>query len=269
VALANKESIVMAGELLTQEAKRRKVDILPIDSEHCAIFQLLANRKPSEVKKIILTASGGPLLRLSERNRRSVSVETALAHPTWKMGPKISIDSATLMNKGFEMIEARWLFDLSEDQIDVVIHPQSIVHSLVEFSDRSIMAQMGLPDMRIPIAYSLFYPEREPLPFRSTDLTKLSPLTFESPRKNAFPLLAVARDALKAGGTVPAVLNGANEAAVTAFLAKRIPFLGIHKTIRHVINIHKPFSIKTVEDVLMADRWAKLETEKYLQKITS
>ena len=268
VALANKESIVMAGELLMREASIRKVDILPIDSEHSALFQLLEKRSRHEVKRVILTASGGPLLRYSERKKQSVSVEAALAHPTWKMGPKISIDSATLINKGFEMIEARWLFDLTEDQIDVVIHPQSIVHSLVEFTDRSIMAQMGLPDMRIPIAYSLFYPEREPLPFQSTDLTRLSALTFESPKKNAFPLLTVAREALQAGGTMPTVLNGANEVAVMAFLAKRIRFLDIHRTIQRVIDIHRPFAIKTVDDVLMADRWTRLETEKVLQKIT-
>ncbi len=267
VALANKETIVMAGEIVMREASRRKVDVLPIDSEHSALFQLLLNTKRDEVKRVILTASGGPLRTFTTQMKKNVSLDTALAHPTWKMGPKISIDSATLMNKGFEIIEARWLFDLSEDQIDVVIHPQSIIHSLVEFTDRSMTAQMGLPDMRIPIAYALFYPQRTPLPFPSTDLTRLDKLTFEPLKRKAFPLLAMAKEALKAGGTAPAVLNVANEEAVSAFLTKRIRFLDIHKTVRKVLDAHRPSPTKTVDDILLADRWARLEAEKCIRRL--
>ncbi len=267
VALANKEAIVMAGEIVMREARSRKIKLLPIDSEHSALFQLLSNGKREEVRRLILTASGGPLRTFTAQRKKTVTVEAALAHPTWKMGPKISIDSATLMNKGFEIIEARWLFDLSEDQIDVVIHPQSIIHSLVEFTDRSMMAHMGRPDMRIPIAYALFYPQRGSLPFQSLDLTSVRQLTFEPLKQRAFPLISSARDALKAGGTMPAVLNVANEGAVSAFLAGRIRFLDIHKVVRKVLDAHRPSAIKTVEDILLADRWAQLETEKSIQKI--
>ncbi len=264
VALANKETMVMAGEIVQREALAHKVTILPIDSEHSAIHQLLLAGKRDEVAKIILTASGGPLLRYTPQMKKTVTPEQALAHPTWKMGPKISIDSATLVNKGFEMIEARWLFDIAPEKIDVVIHPQSIVHSLVEFTDRSMIAQMGLPDMRVPIAYALFYPDRKPLPFQSLDLTTLSQLTFERPDKKGFPLLQMAIDAMAAGGTLPAVLNAANEEAVGAFLQKKIQFLDIHKIVRKVLNTHVSVAAKEVEEVLMADRWARWETEKII-----
>jgi 1-deoxy-D-xylulose-5-phosphate reductoisomerase len=268
VALANKETMVMAGEIVQKEAKAHKVTVFPIDSEHSAIYQLLLAGKRDEVAKIILTASGGPLLRHTEKMKKSVTCEQALAHPTWKMGPKISIDSATLINKGFEMIEARWLFDIAPEKIDVVIHPQSIVHSLVEFQDRSMIAQMGLPDMRVPIAYALFYPERKPLPFPSLDLTTLSGLTFETPNKNRFPMLQRAMDVLSAGDTYPAVLNAANEEAVGAFLQKKIGFLDMHKIVRKVLDAHVPVKVAKIEAVLMADRWARLETEKRIQKIS-
>ncbi len=267
VALANKEAIVMAGELMMREAKRLGVPILPVDSEHSALFQLLANGKREAVRRLILTASGGPFRTFTAEMKKRVTVATALAHPTWKMGPKISIDSATLMNKGFEIIEARWLFDLSENQIDVVIHPQSIIHSLVEFSDRAMMAHLGLPDMRIPIAYALFYPNRGDLPFQSLDLTATRQLTFEPLKAKGFPLLIAAREALKAGGTMPAVLNVANEGAVSAFLAQRIPFLKIHVVVQKVMDKHNQRAIKTIEDVLFTDRWARLETENIIQKI--
>ena len=266
VALANKEALVMAGEIIMREAKRHQASILPIDSEHSALFQLLWQRQPQEIRKLILTGSGGPLLRMTEQQKKHISCEEALKHPTWKMGPKISIDSATLMNKGFEIIEARWLFNLPEKKIDVVIHPQSIIHSMVEFSDRSIMAQMGLPDMRVPIAYTLFYPQRGALPFKSLDLTKVGSLTFEQPNTKSFPLLGIARDTLKSGGTMPAVLNVANDGAVSAFLAKRIPFSGICKTICRVLSAHQSRPVKTIEDILLADRWAQLETERMIQK---
>jgi 1-deoxy-D-xylulose-5-phosphate reductoisomerase len=268
VALANKETMVVAGEIMQSTAKAHNVNILPIDSEHSAIHQLLLAGKREEVRKIILTASGGPLLRHTAQMKKTVTCEEALAHPTWKMGPKISIDSATLINKGFEMIEARWLFDIAPEKIDVVIHPQSIIHSLVEFTDRSMVAQMGLPDMRVPIAYALFYPNRKPLPFQSLDLTKLSQLTFESPDKKGFPLLQMAIDVLSAGGTFPAVLNAANEEAVGAFLQKKIAFLDIHKVVRKVLDAHSPVLATKIEAVLMADRWARLETGKRIQKIS-
>ena len=268
VALANKETMVMAGEIVQREAKAHKVDILPIDSEHSAIHQLLLAGKRDAVAKIILTASGGPLLRYTPQMKKAVTCEQALAHPTWKMGPKISIDSATLINKGFEMIEARWLFDIAPEKIDIVIHPQSIIHSLVEFTDRSMIAQMGLPDMRVPIGYALFYPDRKPLPFQSLDLTKLSQLTFEAPDKKGFPLLQMAMDVLSAGGTLPAVLNAANEEAVGAFLQKKIGFLDIHKIVRKVLDAHSPAAVKQIEEVLMADRWARWETAKRIQKIS-
>jgi 1-deoxy-D-xylulose-5-phosphate reductoisomerase len=266
VALANKEAMVMAGELMMREAKSRNLMILPVDSEHSALFQLLSHGKPQEIRRLILTASGGPFRTFTTPMKRSVTVQAALAHPTWKMGPKISIDSATLMNKGLEVIEARWLFDLPEDQIDVVLHPQSVIHALVEFSDRSMQAHLGLPDMRIPIAYALFYPERGNLPFQSLDLTAMRQMTFEPLKAKAFPLLTAAREALRAGGTAPAVLNVANEGAVMAFLKERISFLDIDKIVRRVLNRHITRPIHTIEDVLLADRWARLETEKYIQK---
>ncbi len=268
VALANKETMVVAGEIMQSAALAHKVTILPIDSEHSAIHQILLAGKRSEVAKIILTASGGPLLRYTPKMKKSVTCKQALAHPTWKMGPKISIDSATLINKGFEMIEARWLFDIAPEKIDVVIHPQSIIHSLVEFTDRSMIAQMGLPDMRVPIAYALFYPDRKPLPFASLDLTKLSGLTFEHPDKKGFPLLQMAIDALAAGGTLPAVLNAANEEAVGAFLQEKICFLDIHKIVRKVLDAHSPVRATKIEAVLMADAWARWETGKAIQKTT-
>jgi 1-deoxy-D-xylulose-5-phosphate reductoisomerase len=266
VALANKEAMVVAGEIMQSAALAHKVTILPIDSEHSAIHQILLAGKRNEVAKIILTASGGPLLHYTPKMLRSVTCKQALAHPTWKMGPKISIDSATLINKGFEMIEARWLFDIAPEKIDVVIHPQSIIHSLVEFTDRSMIAQMGLPDMRVPIAYALFYPDRKPLPFESLDLTKLSGLTFERPDKKGFPLLQMAIDAMAAGGTLPAVLNAANEEAVGAFLQEKICFLDIHKVVRKVLDAHSPVRATKIEAVLMADAWARWEAGKAIQK---
>ncbi|MEK7747826.1 MAG: 1-deoxy-D-xylulose-5-phosphate reductoisomerase [Nitrospirota bacterium] len=266
VALANKETMVMAGSIVQREARLHQVQILPIDSEHSALFQLMLKGKQEEINRVILTASGGPLLRYTPAMMKQVTCKAALSHPTWKMGPKISIDSATLVNKGFEMIEARWLFDLPPEKIDVIIHPQSIVHSMVELNDLSVMAQMGLPDMRIPIAYALFYPNREPLPFQQLDLTKLSGLTFEMPNKKQFPLLATAIDTMTEGKTYPAVLNAANEEAVHAFLQEKIGFLDIYKLVRKVLDAHVPTSSDSIESVLMADRWARWEMTKLVQK---
>jgi len=267
VALANKETLVMAGEIIQHEARQKKVQILPIDSEHSAIFQVMVSERPQDVRRIILTASGGPFLRFSNAAKRTVSPKEALAHPTWKMGPKISIDSATLMNKGFEIMEARWLFDAPPEKIDVVIHHQSIIHSMVEFVDRSVVAQMGLPDMRVPISYALHYPERAPLSLPSLSLEEIGQLTFEKPNLKSFPLLTCAYEALKTGGSVPAVLNAANEEAVQAFLAEKIGFLDIHKVIRRTIDAHLPYPIRTLEEVLSADHWARLEGRRQIQKM--
>lgn len=266
VALANKETLVMAGEIIQREAHLRNVPILPIDSEHSAIFQVLSGQRREDLKRIILTASGGPLLRFTSKMRRKVSPKEALAHPIWKMGPKISIDSATLMNKGLEIIEARWLFDAPPEKIDVVIHRQSIIHSMVEFVDRSVVAQMGLPDMRVPISYALHYPERAVLPLPSLNLEEIGELTFEKPDLKAFPLLSCAYETLKGGGTLPSVLNAANEEAVNAFLAEKIGFMEIHTVIRKTIDAHLPQTANTLDDVLSADRWARLEAQKWIER---
>ncbi len=268
VAIANKEPLVMAGEIIRREATLNGVSILPIDSEHSAIFQVLNGEQRHSIKRIILTASGGPLLRFSNKEKEQVSLEEALAHPNWKMGPKISIDSATLMNKGLEIIEARWLFDVPPEQIDVVIHPQSIVHSMVEFVDRSVVAQMGLPDMRTPICYVLHYPRRAPISLPSLDLTEVGTLTFEKPDTTAFPLLKTAYTALEEGGTLPSVLNAANEEAVTAFLEKQISFGMINRIIQQTLEAHTPQSTETLDDVLEADRWARLEGKRWIKQCT-
>jgi len=267
IALANKETMVMAGEIITQEANERGAELLPIDSEHSAIFQVMRGEKWEEVHKIILTASGGPFLKTSSEEKRKATVKDALRHPNWNMGTKITIDSATLMNKGLEVIEARWLFDVSINQIEVLIHPQSIIHSMVEFRDGSVMAQMGVPDMRIPIAYALSNTERLDLIMPRLDLAKIGMLTFEKPDLKRFPCLSYAYDAVREGGTMPAVLNSSNEVAVRAFLQKRIGFLDIEVVVRETIERHKGSHTKTIEDVLMADNWAREEAEKVVGKI--
>ena len=267
IALANKETMVMAGEIITQEANERGAELLPIDSEHSAIFQVMRGEKWEEVHKIILTASGGPFLKTSSEEKRKATVKDALRHPNWNMGTKITIDSATLMNKGLEVIEARWLFDVSINQIEVLIHPQSIIHSMVEFRDGSVMAQMGVPDMRIPIAYALSNTERLDLIMPRLDLAKIGMLTFEKPDLKRFPCLSYAYDAVREGGTMPAVLNSSNEVAVRAFLQKRIGFLDIEMVVRETIERHKGSHTKTIEDVLMADNWAREEAEKVVGKI--
>ena len=267
IALANKETMVMAGEIITQEANERGAELLPIDSEHSAIFQVMRGEKWEEVHKIILTASGGPFLKTSSEEKRKATVKDALKHPNWNMGTKITIDSATLMNKGLEVIEARWLFDVSINQIEVLIHPQSIIHSMVEFRDGSVMAQMGVPDMRIPIAYALSNTERLDLIMPRLDLAKIGMLTFEKPDLKRFPCLSYAYDAVREGGTMPAVLNSSNEVAVRAFLQKRIGFLDIEVVVRETIERHKGSHTKTIEDVLMADNWAREEAEKVVGKI--
>jgi 1-deoxy-D-xylulose-5-phosphate reductoisomerase len=268
IALANKETLVMAGPIISEEASRRSVRILPVDSEHSAVFQVLEGQRRRDVRRVILTASGGPLLDLDPRQRQEVKPAQALQHPTWRMGAKISIDSATLMNKGLEVIEARWLFDLSPDQIDVVIHRQSIVHSMVEFLDGSVMAQLGIPDMRIPLAYAMNYPERLPMDLPALSLEKAGPLTFEQPDPGQFPCLSYAYEALKAGGTMPAVLNAANEEAVTAYLAERIGFMDIAKVIRKTMDAHSLRSRASLEEILDADRWAREYAGRYTRTVT-
>jgi 1-deoxy-D-xylulose-5-phosphate reductoisomerase len=237
IALANKETLVMAGALMTRVAREHGVALLPVDSEHSAIFQCLAGARPHEVKRLLLTASGGPFLRFPAALER-VTVAEALKHPTWRMGAKITIDSATLMNKGLEVIEAHWLFGVRLDQVDVVVHPQSIVHSLVEFVDASVLAQLGTPDMGIPILYALSYPDRLPCPAEPLDLARVGALTFEAPDEARFPCLALARRAGEAGGTAPLVLNAANEVAVAAFLEERCRFTDIPRLIAEALEAH-------------------------------
>jgi 1-deoxy-D-xylulose-5-phosphate reductoisomerase len=262
VALANKETLVMAGALVTEEVRRQRGKLLPVDSEHSAIFQALAGHRREDLKRIVLTASGGPFLHAAREELRDATPALALAHPNWRMGPKVTIDSATLMNKGLEVVEARWLFDLDVSQISVVVHPQSIIHSLVEYVDGSVLAQMGIPDMRVPIAYALSHPERLPLDLRPLDLVAMQTLTFLEPDVARFPCLGLAFAACRAGGTMPAVLNAANEVAVEAFLAGRIPFLAIARVVEESLERHRPdLAPAGAEVILEADRWARAEAE--------
>jgi 1-deoxy-D-xylulose-5-phosphate reductoisomerase len=235
VALANKETLVMAGSLMTAAARERGVPLLPVDSEHSAVFQCLEGHNRSEVGRVLLTASGGPFRTMKAADLAKVTVEEALNHPTWRMGAKITVDSATLMNKGLEVIEARWLFDLTPAQVQVVVHPQSIVHSMVEYVDGSVIAQLGVADMGIPILYALTYPQRLPCPAERLDLTRVGPLTFEEPDVERFPCLGLARRALLEGGCAPVILNAANEIAVAAFLDGRIRFTQIPELIAEAL----------------------------------
>jgi 1-deoxy-D-xylulose-5-phosphate reductoisomerase len=257
IALANKEPMVMAGRLMQEEARKANVRIFPIDSEHSALFQSMEGHRMADIRRLILTASGGPLWDMTTEQMKDVTPEEALQHPNWKMGPKITIDSATLMNKGLEVVEARWLFDIPASQIEVLIHRESIIHSLVEYSDRSVIAQLGLPDMRTPIAYAMNYPERVPLDLPSLNLAEIGRLNFCAPDDARFPCLRFGYEALTTGGTMPAVLNAANEIAVQAFLDRRIGFLGIAATIRRTMDAHIPREILTLEDALQADVWAR------------
>jgi 1-deoxy-D-xylulose-5-phosphate reductoisomerase len=257
VALANKEALVMAGELITAEAKRNRARIMPVDSEHSAIWQCLEGEtgRPS---RIILTASGGPFWRYSKAKLAKVTPEQALEHPSWRMGKKVTIDSATLMNKGLEVIEARWLFDMHFDNIKVLIHPQSIVHSMVEFADGSVKAQMGYPDMRLPIQYALSYPERLANPhLPRLDWADIKELNFDSPDLDAFPCLRLASEAGKQGGTYPAALCGADEIAVQQFLAGKIKFTDIPRLVEQTLDEHKAISHPDLEEILAADDWAR------------
>jgi 1-deoxy-D-xylulose-5-phosphate reductoisomerase len=259
LALANKESLVVAGEALTTLAARTGARLLPVDSEHAAIHQCLRSGAPGEVRRLILTASGGPFRTRPAGTFGGITVEQALAHPTWRMGAKITIDSATLMNKGLEIIEARWLFGFPEDRIDVVVHPQSIVHSAVEFRDGSVMAQLSRPDMRDPVRYCLGWPERLEAPVAPLDLPAVSPLTFEPPDSERFPCLPLARRALREGGAAPAVLNAANEVAVAAFLDRRLPFTGIPEIIAATMDRLPGMPAGDLDSALAADAAARRE----------
>jgi 1-deoxy-D-xylulose-5-phosphate reductoisomerase len=265
VALANKEVLVVAGEIVTRAAAERGSRLYPLDSEHNAIFQVLRGHRREDVRRIVLTASGGPFLHRPASELATVSREEALRHPTWKMGNKITIDSATLMNKGLEVIEARWLFGFPAEQVAVVVHPQSIVHSMVEYVDGSVLAQMGIADMTIPISYILAYPERLPLPdLPPLDLPSLRELTFFRPDAEKFPCLALAYRALEAGGSMPAVLNAANEVAVARFLDGGMRFTAIPETLERVMDKHRNQPAPDLESCLAADRWAREEAVRIL-----
>ena len=261
LALANKEALVMTGPILMREAKARGVPILPVDSEHSAVFQSMQAGRAGEVRRIILTASGGPFRDRPRGTFDRITVEEALKHPTWRMGAKITIDSATLMNKALEVIEARWLFDLRPEQIEVVIHPQSVVHSMVEFRDGSVVAQLGLPDMKIPIQYALTYPERRDGIAPRMDFREAWRLDFEAPDVDKFPCLRLGFEAARTGGTMGAVLNAANEVAVEKFLAGRARFVDIPAVVEAVMRRHRVVPEPSLEDVLAADAWARAEAE--------
>lgn len=266
LAIANKEPLVMAGEILLKEAGEKRITIIPVDSEHSAIFQALAGHRREDIKKIILTASGGPFLYTPMPDLAQVTPPEALNHPQWRMGQKVSIDSASLMNKGLEVIEAHWLFQVPPAKIEVLIHPQAIVHSMVEYIDGSIIAQMSWPDMRGPIAYALAYPERLDLAKPSLDLAQIEKLTFQAVDKEKFPTLELAYQALEKGGTMPTVLNAANEVAVEAFLEGRIGFLQIAQLIKKIMDKHEPLSAQNLENIWQAHHWAQGEAQKMVER---
>jgi 1-deoxy-D-xylulose-5-phosphate reductoisomerase len=258
VALANKETLVMAGEWMTKAAEKSGSRILPVDSEHCAVYQCLEGHgRPEEIYKIILTASGGPFRERAASTFRRITLAEALRHPTWSMGPKITIDSATLMNKGLEVIEAHFLFDVPYPKIDVVVHPESVVHSMVEFLDGSVLAQLGTTDMKLPIQFAVTWPRRVSTPSPRLDLTKTRGLHFHPPDRKKFPCLELAYEAGRKGGTAPAVLNAVNEVAVARFLEGKIPFVGIPRLIEKILLRHKVVKNGGLPSILAADRWAR------------
>jgi len=259
IAVASKEILVMAGEIVMREARQHGVKVLAVDSEHSAIFQCLDGKPPASVRRLWLTASGGPFRATPKAEFAAITVERALKHPSWVMGRKITIDSATLFNKGLEMIEARWLFDVEMGRVSVVVHPQSIVHSMVEFVDGSMLAQLSTPDMCLPIQYALTYPDRAPSQRVQTNLAKLGSLTFEAPDPDRFPALELARRAGDVGGTLPAVLNAANEVAVEAFVNRRISFPQVSGVVRRTMDRHQTVPHATLAQILEADAWARRE----------
>jgi len=268
IALANKETMVMAGEIISRMAREMGVKIIPVDSEHSAIFQCLAGNSMESVEKLILTASGGPFINYSHSDLLGVTPKKALKHPNWSMGNKITIDSATLMNKGLEVIEAYWLFGCDSDKIEVVVHPQSIIHSMVQYVDGSVIAQMGLPDMKLPILYALSYPKRmnfEELP--RLDFLSVGNLSFQAPDMENFPCLRLAFEALRAGNTAPAVLNAANEVAVEKFLAGCLDFVKIYEVIEETLAEDSGSSVNSIEDILRLDTWARDVAQKKYGRI--
>jgi len=266
VALANKEALVVAGHLISAEARDSGAALIPIDSEHSAVFQVLLGQERSAIRRVILTASGGPFLGKSQDFLSRVTPEMALDHPRWKMGPKVTVDSATMMNKGLEVIEARWLFDLPPEKIEVLVHPQSVVHSMVEFADGSVLAQMGLADMRIPISFALSYPERVDLGFPPLDLTSVGPLEFFSPEIKMFPCLGLAYRSLEEGEGMPVVMNAANEVAVGAFLKGMLGFTGIPEVVKSVMESPPQFDDRTIAGVLEGDRMARERAKEFLRQ---
>ena len=269
IALANKETLVMAGDYVMNLAAEHKVSILPVDSEHSAVFQCIEGQSRKDLAKIILTASGGPFRNKPASEFAGITLEEALDHPTWNMGKKITIDSATLMNKGLEVIEARYLFDISCKNIDVIVHPQSIVHSMVAYKDGSVLAQLGIPDMRGAIAYAMSWPERLPLALPIPDFAKLGSLKFESPDSDKFPCLSLAFEACREGHTLPAVLNAANETAVQAVLEKRIIFARIPEIIEKTMDKHSLDKNPELSDIIEADKWARYQADLFIKDITT
>ncbi|MDT4897900.1 MAG: 1-deoxy-D-xylulose-5-phosphate reductoisomerase [Acidobacteriota bacterium] len=267
VALANKETLVMAGELMTRVAAQAGAELLPVDSEHNALHQCLKGEKREDVRRLVLTASGGPFRTKSASEMKTATVAEAMRHPTWQMGAKITIDSATLMNKGLEVIEARWLFDFGADEIDILVHPESVVHSMIELVDGSVIAQMGVTDMRHAIQYALTYPARYPCGLPSLDLTQLSALHFEAPDTERFPCIRLAYRALREGGTMAAAMNAANEEAVRAFLDERIPLTDIARVIEEVMNEHQTKAVENLDVVLEADRAARLAAAAAIERL--
>ncbi|MBI5681693.1 MAG: 1-deoxy-D-xylulose-5-phosphate reductoisomerase [Deltaproteobacteria bacterium] len=269
VALANKETLVMAGALVMEAVKKNKATLLPIDSEHSAIFQSIIGHQKGDIKRLILTASGGPFLNTSLGKLSKVTCDEALKHPNWQMGQKVTIDSATLMNKGLEVIEARWLFDIPPERIAVHVHPQSIIHSMVEYIDGGILAQMGSADMKCPISYALAYPERIEAGVTPLNLCKLGSLTFVEPDVKRFPALKLAYESLRLGGTMPAVMNAADEIAVDAFLKKEIRFTDIVGIVENTMNRHNPSRADTIDEILEADIWARHEAKRQIEALCS
>lgn len=266
IALANKETLVTAGHLIMDMVQQYGVRLYPVDSEHSAVFQSIEGHRSDDIEKIILTASGGPFLHTPVNELVQVTVQDALKHPNWSMGRKITIDSATMMNKGLEVIEARWLFDVSPDKIDVNIHPQSIIHSMVEYIDGCVIAQLGTPDMKAPIAYALSYPERVATGVAPLDLTLLSGLTFFRPDMTKFRCLGLAYEALRSGESMPAVMNAANEIAVEAFLNGALGFIQIGETIERTMEMHQAYRLGSIEDVLEADHWGRATATRLLEE---
>ena len=267
IALATKEALVMAGKIIMSEASNNGVRIIPVDSEHSAVFQCLNGKDMDEVEKIVLTASGGPFLKKSITDLKNVTLAEALNHPNWDMGRKISIDSATLMNKGLEVIEAFWLFNVPVEKIGVILHPQSIIHSMVKFIDGSVIAQMSVPDMKGPISYALSYPERFGNVLPSLNLAEVGELTFEEPDEEKYPSLSLTFEALKKGGTMPCVLNAANEAAVDAFLNETIPFTEITRVVSETMAVHEVLKGDSIEEVIRISEWARQKAEEIIEGI--